>query len=113
MYSNTHPFQPVPVGKQQSSSNADVVQSGANVLVFVVFAALLGTLVWWKKFVNSNSHSVHVPGVGKVDAVQTERMVMGLLARVSPDASLYVYQDDGQASAPLKTSFAGPKSGYG
>eukprot|EP00746_Dinoflagellata_sp_MGD_P160322 gnl/MRDRNA2_/MRDRNA2_87005_c0_seq1.p1 gnl/MRDRNA2_/MRDRNA2_87005_c0~~gnl/MRDRNA2_/MRDRNA2_87005_c0_seq1.p1 ORF type:complete len:381 (-),score=91.04 gnl/MRDRNA2_/MRDRNA2_87005_c0_seq1:72-1082(-) len=113
MYSHTHPYQPVPVDKQQTSSNADIVQSGANAVLFMLFAGLFGMLVWWKKFVHSNSQSVHVPGVGKVDAVQTERLVMGLLARVSPNASLYVYQDDSRASAPLKSPFTGPKAGYG
>jgi hypothetical protein len=113
LYSHTHRLWQLPVEKQQDSSNADVVQSGANVLVFLLFAALLGSLVWWKKFVNSNSRSVHVPVVGKVNAVQTERMVMGLLARASPNASLYVYQDDARASAPLKNPFAGPQAGYG
>lgn len=121
MYSHTNPVLQVqttekltvPVDKQQTSSNADIVQSGANTLVFLLFAGLLGMLVWWKKFVNSNSHSVHVPGVGKFDAVQTERFAMSLLARVSPNASLYVYQDNAAASAPLKSPFTGPKAGYG
>lgn len=119
-YGRTHLVQPLighafkqPVDKQDVSSNEDVVQSGLNVLLFLFFAVLLGTLVWWKKFINSNASSVHVPGMGKVNAVQSERMVMGFLARVSPSASLYVYEDDARASAPLKDPFAGAQAGYG
>lgn len=93
------------------SSNADIVQSFQNVVLFFVFAAILGVLVWWKKFVNSASKFVHVPGIGKINMVRSERMVMGLFAGSTPNASLDVY--DTGASAPLKASFAGPKQGYG
>jgi len=105
-----------PVDKQQisdESADTDVVQSGARVGLFLAFALVLGVIIWWKKFVNSNAHSVHVPGIGKLNVVQSERMVMGFFNGVAPNSSLNVYGDYARASAPLKSGFAGPKAGYG
>jgi len=96
-----------------ASSNVDIVQSSANFVVFLLFAAILGAVVLWKKFVNSGSHSVHVPGLGKVSMVQSERMVMGLFSQVALNAGLDVYREETRARAPLKPSFVGPKQGYG
>jgi len=103
-----------PADKDQASDASDAVQSSMNMVLFIVFAIVLGGLVWWRKFVNSNSHSVSVPGVGKLNMVQSERTLKGIIAAVAPNSSLGVYAaEDTRASAPLKAAFTGREGGYG
>merc|ERR1719387_2232428 len=97
-------------GLEDGYTNADIVQSGAGLAFFLLIAVVVFLGLSWLKHLNSVEHSsVVVPGLGKVNMVQSERMVMNYLNGVVPKASIAVYGDDTTAAAPLKSAFSGPK----
>jgi len=109
--------QPLIGAAEAKESEAEVMQSGAGLGFFLVIAFVVGLGLWWLKFVNSDSHSVRIPGIGKVNMVKSERMFMGLFNGVdrhmAPNPRLDVYGDDIKASASLTDALSYPKGGYG
>jgi len=107
VYADENPANRLP-GLEDGYTNAEIVQSGAGLAFFLFIAAVVFAGLSWQKFRNSNEHSVIVPGLGKVNMVQSERMVMGMFNRVLPDAGLSVYGDGNKAAMPLRSAFGGP-----
>jgi len=108
-------------GLEDGVTNEDVVQTASGLAIFLLIGVFVFAILSWQKFLNSADHSVMVPGLGKVNMVESERAAMYILNRVAPNSGLAVYGDDGMVAAPLwrtRSAFSTKKAskdshGYG
>jgi hypothetical protein len=96
-------------GLEDGYTNSDIVQTGAGLAFFLCISLVVFVGLSWQRVMNSYEPSYVVPGLGKVDIAQSERMMRGLLKGVVPNAGLAVYGDETRAAAPLKSAFSSPK----
>lgn len=103
-------------GLDDDTSNDEVVQSASGLVLFLVISVIVFAILSWQKFLSSKDQCVVIPGLGKVNVIESERMVHRLIQGVAPNAGLAVYGDDARSAAPLKSAFGASKStpeGYG
>jgi len=104
-------------GLEDGATNDDIVQSAAGFALFLLIGVVVFAILSWQKFLKSRDQSVVVPGLGKVNVVESERMMMSLMKGVTPNSGLAVYGDDARSSAPLRSKSAFSASqgtqGYG
>jgi len=103
-------------GLQDGLTNDDVVQSASGLAIFLLVGVVVFAMISCQKSLNSSDHSV-LPGIGKMNMVESERRMMGLLHGIAPHSGLAIYGDDATVAAPLRarSAFSASKGreGYG
>jgi len=103
-------------GLEDDTGNEEVVQTASGLALFLVISVIVFAFLSWQKFLQSKDQCVVIPGLGKVNVIESERMVKRLINGVAPNAGLSVYGDDARSAAPLKSAFGASTStpqGYG
>lgn len=104
-------------GLEDGATNDEVVQSAAGFVLFLLIGIVVFAILSWQKVLQSRDPSVVIPGLGKVNAVESERMMMSLMKGIAPNTGLSIYGEDVRSAAPLRARSAFSAStdnqGYG